>query len=57
MLLMLLEVNIKEKNWQLQMCDVVFNFHPVKIITTAEGGIATTNNEKIATKMRMIGLC
>ena len=25
----------------------VFSFHPVKIITTAEGGIATTNNEKI----------
>ena len=22
----------------------VFSFHPVKIITTAEGGLATTNN-------------
>ena len=26
----------------------VFSFHPVKIITTAEGGIATTNNRKIS---------
>ena len=31
----------------------VFSFHPVKIITTAEGGMATTNNEKYANKMRM----
>ena len=30
----------------------VFSFHPVKIITTAEGGIATTNQKKIAEKMR-----
>ena len=29
----------------------VFSFHPVKIITTGEGGIATTNNEMIARKM------
>ena len=29
----------------------VFSFHPVKIITTAEGGIATTNNRKIAEKL------
>ena len=25
----------------------VFSFHPVKIITTAEGGVATTNSKKI----------
>ena len=25
----------------------VFSFHPVKIITTAEGGAALTNNKKI----------
>ena len=31
----------------------VFSFHPVKIITTGEGGIATTNNEKLAKEMRM----
>jgi len=29
----------------------VFSFHPVKIITTAEGGIALTNNKKIADKI------
>ena len=30
----------------------VFSFHPVKIITTAEGGMATTNDKKIAEKLR-----
>ena len=29
----------------------VFSFHPVKIITTAEGGLALTNNPQIAEKM------
>jgi len=29
----------------------VFSFHPVKIITTAEGGIALTNNKSIADKI------
>ena len=29
----------------------IFSFHPVKIITTAEGGIALTNNKNIAEKM------
>ena len=29
----------------------VFSFHPVKIITTAEGGIATTNKRKIAERL------
>ncbi|NQY86540.1 MAG: UDP-4-amino-4,6-dideoxy-N-acetyl-beta-L-altrosamine transaminase [Colwellia sp.] len=32
----------------------VFSFHPVKIITTAEGGIATTNSTKLATKMALL---
>jgi UDP-4-amino-4,6-dideoxy-N-acetyl-beta-L-altrosamine transaminase len=31
----------------------VFSFHPVKIITTAEGGLATTNNEDLCKKMRL----
>lgn len=31
----------------------VFSFHPVKIITTAEGGMATTNNDTFARKMRL----
>lgn len=30
----------------------VFSFHPVKIITTAEGGLASTNNPVLANKMR-----
>lgn len=33
-------------------CDItVFSFHPVKIITTAEGGMATTNNDELATRL------
>lgn len=36
-----------------QYSDVsVFSFHPVKIITTGEGGMATTNNQEVANKMR-----
>lgn len=31
----------------------VFSFHPVKIITTAEGGIATTNDSELDSKMRL----
>jgi len=31
----------------------VFSFHPVKIITTAEGGVATTNNQQLADKMAL----
>ena len=32
----------------------VFSFHPVKIITTGEGGMATTNNAALASKMRLL---
>ena len=32
----------------------VFSFHPVKVITTAEGGMATTNDASIAEKMRSL---
>lgn len=31
----------------------VFSFHPVKIITSAEGGLATTNNAQLAEKMAL----
>ena len=31
----------------------IFSFHPVKIITTAEGGVATTNSKKLSEKMRL----
>jgi UDP-4-amino-4,6-dideoxy-N-acetyl-beta-L-altrosamine transaminase len=32
----------------------VFSFHPVKIITTAEGGMALTNSNDLAAKMAML---
>lgn len=32
----------------------VFSFHPVKIITTAEGGMAVTNNGRLAQKMALL---
>lgn len=32
----------------------VFSFHPVKIITTAEGGMALTNDEALASKMALL---
>lgn len=31
----------------------VFSFHPVKIVTTAEGGAALTNDQQLATKMNL----
>lgn len=31
----------------------IFSFHPVKIITSAEGGMALTNSKKIAKKMQL----
>jgi len=33
---------------------IVFSFHPVKIITTAEGGMALTNDAKLAKKMTLL---
>ncbi|NRA18809.1 MAG: UDP-4-amino-4,6-dideoxy-N-acetyl-beta-L-altrosamine transaminase, partial [Oceanospirillaceae bacterium] len=32
----------------------VFSFHPVKIITTAEGGMALTNNDSLADRMALL---
>lgn len=32
----------------------VFSFHPVKIITTAEGGMAVTNDEKLSKRMQRL---
>lgn len=32
----------------------VFSFHPVKIITTAEGGMALTNDDELAHKMSLL---
>ena len=33
----------------------VFSFHPVKIITTIEGGVATTNSLKLYNKLKLFG--
>ncbi len=32
----------------------VFSFHPVKIVTTAEGGMAVTNDAELAEKMNLL---
>jgi UDP-4-amino-4,6-dideoxy-N-acetyl-beta-L-altrosamine transaminase len=32
----------------------VFSFHPVKIITTAEGGLATTNDKELMNRMQLL---
>ena len=32
----------------------VFSFHPVKIITTGEGGLVTTNSKELAVKLQML---
>ncbi|WP_420194209.1 UDP-4-amino-4,6-dideoxy-N-acetyl-beta-L-altrosamine transaminase [Marinobacter sp. GH_1] len=32
----------------------VFSFHPVKIVTTAEGGMAVTNDARLAEKMNLL---
>lgn len=32
----------------------IFSFHPVKIITTGEGGMALTNNPELATRMQLL---
>lgn len=32
----------------------VFSFHPVKVITTGEGGIATTNHSELAARMQRL---
>ena len=46
------------KNSKIGKCDysdiTVFSFHPVKIITTGEGGIATTNNDDLAKKINIL---
>ena len=32
----------------------IFSFHPVKIVTTAEGGMAMTNSSELATKLELL---
>ena len=48
----------KYRNQPIGNCEfsdiTVFSFHPVKIITTAEGGLATTNDPVLAEKMQLL---
>ncbi len=48
----------KYKNGPIGDCSysdiTVFSFHPVKIITTAEGGMAMTNSDELAHKMALL---
>jgi UDP-4-amino-4,6-dideoxy-N-acetyl-beta-L-altrosamine transaminase len=38
-----------------QYCDItIFSFHPVKIVTTGEGGMAVTNNKLLADNMALL---
>jgi len=46
---------LKEKVGNCRYSDItVFSFHPVKIITTGEGGMATTNSPELARKMQLL---
>jgi dTDP-4-amino-4,6-dideoxygalactose transaminase len=46
------------KNQKIGSCSfsdvTIFSFHPVKIITTGEGGIAVTNDEALAQRIRLL---
>ena len=48
----------KYKNQPIGSCKysdiTIFSFHPVKIITTGEGGMALTNSSELAKKMRLL---
>ncbi|MBU3585143.1 UDP-4-amino-4,6-dideoxy-N-acetyl-beta-L-altrosamine transaminase [Polynucleobacter sp. AM-26B4] len=51
-------IGAKYKNRPVGNCEfsdiTVFSFHPVKIITTGEGGMAVTNNEILAKYLRLL---
>ena len=46
------------QNYKIGACQfsdiTIFSFHPVKIITTAEGGVATTNDAALAESMQLL---
>ena len=50
-------IGARYKNTKIGDCKysdiAVFSFHPVKIITTGEGGMVTTNDKKIAEKLSL----
>lgn len=51
-------IGAEYKNKKVGCCEysaaTVFSFHPVKIMTTAEGGMVVTNNDQIARKVEML---
>ena len=51
-------IGAKYKNNPIGNCKwsdlTVFSFHPVKIITSGEGGAVTTNNKKLAEKIKLL---
>ena len=51
-------IGAKYKNEPIGNCKfsdiTIFSFHPVKIITTGEGGMATTNCPQLANKMQLL---
>ena len=51
-------IGAEYKNKKVGSCEYsdisVFSFHPVKIITTGEGGLACTNNKNIAKKLNIL---
>jgi dTDP-4-amino-4,6-dideoxygalactose transaminase len=51
-------IGAKFKDSKVGKCDfsdiTVFSFHPVKIITTCEGGMALTNSEELSNSMRRL---
>ncbi len=51
-------VGAKYLNFNVGSCEfsdiTVFSFHPVKIITTGEGGMALTNNDNLANRIGML---
>lgn len=47
--------HLNEKTGSCRWSDItVFSFHPVKIITTGEGGMALTNSKKFADEMKIL---
>jgi UDP-4-amino-4,6-dideoxy-N-acetyl-beta-L-altrosamine transaminase len=45
----------EQKTGSCQYSDIaVFSFHPVKIITTGEGGMATTNDDELRQRMELL---
>lgn len=51
-------IGARYKNFAVGSCEyshvTVFSFHPVKIITTGEGGVATTNDKNLADIMQSL---